>query len=118
MDYEFYRDIGSTPVAQCEISAFGDWLTSDLAANTAKIEQLMAIIDALQRAEKKAAVFTGNDYRLQFSQDEVEIAALFVGFADEDELPEGTEFEDPLIQGCGLDDFHRLLLAWQEFVLA
>lgn len=116
MDYQFYRDIGSTPIAKCEISAFGDWLTYDIGTDVEKILKLNAMVDSLMVKEKKHAEFVGADYRLHFNQDEVEITALFVGFADEDALPEGTEFEDPLLEGCGLDDFQHLLIAWQEFI--
>jgi uncharacterized protein len=116
MDYQFYRDLGSNPVAQCEVSAFGDWLTHDLADNRIKIEELIESVNLLQADLRQNIEITGKDYRLQLNQDEVEIAALFVGFADEDELPEGTEFEDPLIEGCGLEDFEHLLLAWRDFI--
>jgi uncharacterized protein YacL (UPF0231 family) len=116
MDYQFFRDEGSTPVASCEIAAFGDWLSHDIGNDKAKVAELIAIVDSLLRAEKKHVEFVSKDYRLQLNQDEVEIAALFVGFADEDALPEGTEFEDPMLEGCGLDDLQHLLLAWQEFI--
>ena len=116
MDYQFFRDTGSTPFAKCEVSAFGDWLTHDVGEDKHIIDTLLALVDSLQQLKQKEAEFVGKDYRLQLNQYEVEIAALFVGFADEDALPEGTEFEDPLLEGCGLDDFHHLILAWQDFI--
>lgn len=116
MDYQFYRDITDKAVAECEIEAFGDFLSHDLASNQTQISQLLNTIEQVENQHKKHDKFTGQDYCLHLNQDEVELQALFVGFADEDELPEGTEFEEPLLVGCGLEDFKHLLLAWQDFV--
>ena len=116
MDYQFYRDVTEKPLAECEIPAFGDFLSHDLASNHSQISELLKIIENVENQQKKHDKFTGRDYCLHLNQDEVELQALFVGFADEDELPEGTEFEEPLLEGCGLADFKQVLLAWQEFV--
>jgi hypothetical protein len=116
MDYQFYRDVTDKALAECEIEAFGDWLSHDLANNHSQITQLLDIIEQLENQQIKREKFRGKDYCLHLNQDEVELEALFVGFADEDALPEGTEFEEPLLVGCGLEDLKHLLLAWQEFV--
>lgn len=117
MDYQFYRDVTDKALAECEIEAFGDFLSHDIANNHTKISQLLTIIEQLESQQKKHHKFSGQDYCLHLNQDEVELEGLFVGFADVDELPEGTEFEEPLLVGCGLADFKHLLLAWQDFVL-
>ena len=117
MDYQFYRDITGKALAECEIEAFADWLSHDLAANQSQITQLLNIIERLENQQIKHEKFRGQDYCLHLNQDEVELEALFVGFADEEALPEGTEFEEPLLVGCGLEDLKHLLLAWQDFVL-
>lgn len=117
MDYQFYYDVSGMPRAECEITAFGDWLSYDLANQSAQIEQLLTVIQQLSQRQIKSSTFEGREYCLNLNQDEVELSTHFVAYSDDTEtLPEGTEIDETTDSGCGLEDLHGLLLAWQKFV--
>ncbi|WP_371196024.1 YacL family protein [Glaciecola sp. SC05] len=118
MDYKFYRDISGKAFAECEAEAatFGDWLSNELSSNADTVSTLLDVIEQLQSGRLSTHKAKGHDYTLILDQDEAELHS-HLGFWDEDtELPEGTELDQQIATGCGLQDLKELLIDWHEFI--
>ncbi|MFC4700674.1 YacL family protein [Glaciecola siphonariae] len=118
MDYKFYKDVSSNPVAECEseVSAFGDWLSSEIGTCRDTVLNLLKVIAQLQSGQLTSHKLKGNDYTLNLDTEEAELHT-HLGFYDEDiELPEGTELDQQTAVGCGLQDLKEMLEQWYAFI--
>ena len=121
MDYEFIREPDGSLKAYLSMGheAVGHWLNDEVGTNLALIEAVLADIDAVLRGVQEAVDRHGAVYTLHLGDEEAEVAANVVQFEFADDLePDMAYYDDEQIAGCGLADFQRLLLAWQEFVRA
>ena len=121
MDYQFSHDILGQSVATCDLEceAFGDWLSQDIAKDVAQITLLLNTVQKLQSKQLVSYQHNGKEYHLQFDNDEVELILNNNHIQDmtPSEDDESQELSDLHIQsGCGLADFQRLLIAWQQFI--
>ena len=121
MDYQFQHDILGQPVATCELEceSFGDWLSQEIGKDVRQISQLLNTIQQLQNNQLTSYQHNGKEYHLHFDKDEVELFLNNNHIQEMSALDKGEsqELTDLQIQsGCGLADFHFLLLAWQEFI--
>jgi uncharacterized protein YacL (UPF0231 family) len=119
MDYKFVRDITGAPLAECdaEASIFGDWLNNELGNKPEEVAVLLSIIDQLQASELRVYKVKGHDYTLILDTDEAELHTHLGHWDEETELPEGTELDQQIATGCGLEDLKELLLDWHEFIV-
>lgn len=117
MDYQFFWDTTEQPVAKCELDMelFGDWLTNDIGAQLEQIQLLLAAIEQLLNKQQATFNYTKGDYHLRLDADEAELTSRFSQVFEE-ELPEGTELDEHMACGCGLEDLHHLLINWRNFI--
>jgi uncharacterized protein len=116
MDYQFYRDVTGRPIAECELGHFGDWLSHEIGDDMQAIQGLLANIVQLESKQKRRVVVNGKDYDLVLDQDEAELQFKTMLWQEDDELPEGTELDENLQIGCGLEDIKQLIEAWLDFL--
>ncbi|MGL4205412.1 MAG: YacL family protein [Aeromonadaceae bacterium] len=119
MDYEFIREPDGRLKANLSMGheAVGHWLNDEVGTNLALIEAVLADIDAVLRGEQETVERHGAVYTLHLGDEEAEIAANVVQFEFADDLePDMAYYDDEQMAGCGLADFHSLLLAWLDFV--
>ncbi|OPX54460.1 hypothetical protein SAMN02745127_02773 [Oceanospirillum multiglobuliferum] len=123
MEYDFTRDKDGRLTAELSMGheAFGHWLNSEKNAGLPLLEEIEQTIAKLQSGEIREKQFVGTEYSLQLSQDEVEVRANHLFYADDyqnqEEQDEALSNDDEQsFAACGLDDFSALLSEWREFV--
>ncbi len=126
MGCHFQRNFSGQPEAQFSMDheAIGFWLTDEPGSNNQKLEHLLQVIDSLEKGQRWEYFDDGIDYRVHLTRDGVDISAALL--ESEPALPESFERCDMLAQldsydhesmsHCGLDDFKKSLLGWQEFL--
>lgn len=119
MDYEFSIDELGRPRAKFSMGAeaVGRWFSEELSDDLQVINQLVAIIEALEHGEINDYQQSGNEFQLRLTQNEIEVVALALDLGFDEELPEETNlYDEESYAGCGLLDFKQALLSWQSFV--
>ena len=119
MDYEFWFE-GSRPVARMddEQLLLGQWLTDEISDDLKHLRALITTVELLMEGGLRDYRWQGKNTLLQLNREEAEVIAHSV-FHDEDINleEENLSLQDYDQQaGCGLEDFHELLLAWKEFI--
>jgi uncharacterized protein len=121
MDYEFIKQVDGHLRVKLAMGheAFAHWLNDEIATNPALLNDILSDIERVQLGEVEMLTLHSGGYTLQLGDGEAEISANVVQFEFGDELePDMAYYDEEQIAGCGLEDFQRLLLAWQEFVKA
>jgi uncharacterized protein YacL (UPF0231 family) len=122
MEYEFIND-PITRYAKAKFSleheVFGPWIEVELGNNIDKLTQLLTAIEEAEKSPTIEQKIVGHEYTLTIEEKEVSIAAN-VSLNGAEALPEALAyddmgFDDQQVAGCGLEDFHQLLLAWARF---
>lgn len=119
MNYQFIRDQQGYPSAEFDMGSetLSRWFSEELGNDQSKIDALLGTIEQLHSKQIKAFVLRGSDIDLSLDPDEVEIRSRNLDIEAPDELPEGTQlYDQESISGCGLEDFVRVLHAWNDFV--
>lgn len=119
MDYEFSIDELGRPRAKFSMGAeaIGRWFSEELSDNRQVIDQLVAMVEALEHGHIIDYQQSGSEFQLRLTQDEIEVVALALDLDFDEDLPEETNlYDEELYAGCGLLDFKQALLAWQSFV--
>jgi uncharacterized protein YacL (UPF0231 family) len=119
MNYQFIRNQQGVPEAQFEMGGeiLSRWFSDELGNNQRMITQLLDVIGQLQSKQIKEFVLQGRDINLSLDCYEVEIKLKNIDADATDELPDGTQVYDlESISGCGLEDFEKVLKAWDDFV--
>lgn len=115
MDYEYRYNSQNQPVAEFSMGheAIGRWITDELGASSAKIQELLGVIEAIENTQLAQKTIFGRELTLSLSQEDVEITAAF---DTDEELPEDTNLsEDESTASCGLPDFKQAVEEWLEF---
>lgn len=119
MDYEFTKQADGRLRAKLAMGheAFGHWLNDAIATNLTLLADILRDVERVQQGEVEMLGLHSAGYTLQLGDGEAEISANVVQFEFGDELePDMAYYDDEQMSGCGLEDFQRLLLAWQDFV--
>ena len=119
MDYEFTKQADGRLRAKLAMGheAFGHWLNDAIASNLTLLADVLRDVERVQQGEVEMLTLHSAGYTLQLGDGEAEISANVVQFEFGDELePDMAYYDDEQMSGCGLEDFQRLLLAWQDFV--
>lgn len=126
MDYHFQRNFSGQPEAQFSMDheSIGYWLTDELGSNNQQLDHLLHVIDSLEKGLRWEYFDDGIDYRVHLTRDGVAISAaslesesaLPVSFEGCDVLAQLNYYDHESMSQCGLDDFKKLLLGWQEFL--
>jgi uncharacterized protein YacL (UPF0231 family) len=119
MNYQFFRTIEGKPSALFEMGneVFSQWFTEELGQNSVLLENLIGVINQLEKKQIHDFVFDGKDSRLILNQYEVEAKSKRLDIEAPDELPEGTELYDiESIAGSGLEDFKLVVNSWKAFI--
>ena len=118
MDYQFIKNEYDEPEAVFSSGheALGYYLTSELANQTSKIEDIQKAIGQIQSRKIQNFVSTGKAYILRIEDDDVRVSAVALEYDFDEELPESTELYDgEQTCECGLLDFSLVLEQWQIF---
>ncbi|WP_028471057.1 YacL family protein [Neptunomonas japonica] len=119
MDYEFSIDELGRPRAKFSMGAeaVGRWFSEELSDDLQQINQLIELVETLERDEISNYQQSGKEFQLRLNRNEIEVVALVLGLDIDEELPEDTNLYDvESYAGCGLPDFKQALLSWQSFV--
>jgi len=134
VEYDFYRTPDGLFEAEfsTEQEYFGHWLTHQLATDKTQIVELLNLIIQLKKQQIEEHKILGAEYTLYLNQDEVVIKtnakpvlkaddASLEDIADGDEDADSEQAEaelDPelLNNGCGIDDFEKVIKAWLAFI--
>jgi len=119
MDYEFTKQADGRLRVKLAMGheAFGHWLNDAIAMNLTLLADVLRDVERVQQGEVEMLTLHSAGYTLQLGDGEAEISANVVQFEFGDELePDMAYYDDEQMSGCGLEDFQRLLLAWQDFV--
>lgn len=119
MDYEFTKQADGRLRIKLAMGheAFGHWLNDAIATNLTLLADVLLDVERVQQGEVEMLTLHSAGYTLQLGDGEAEISANVVQFEFGDELePDMAYYDDEQMSGCGLEDFQRLLLAWQDFV--
>ena len=119
MDYEFTKQADGRSRVKLAMGheAFGHWLNDAIATNLTLLADVLLDVERVQQGEVEMLTLHSAGYTLQLGDGEAEISANVVQFEFGDELePDMAYYDDEQMSGCGLEDFQRLLLAWQDFV--
>ncbi len=119
MDYEFTKQADGRLRVKLAMGheAFGHWLNDTIATNLTLLADVLLDVERVQQGEVEMLTLHSAGYTLQLGDGEAEISANVVQFEFGDELePDMAYYDDEQMSGCGLEDFQRLLLAWQDFV--
>ena len=119
MDYEFTKQADGCLRVKLAMGheAFGHWLNDAIASNLTLLADILRDVERVQQGEVEMLTLHSAGYTLQLGDGEAEISANVVQFEFGDELePDMAYYDDEQMSGCGLEDFQRLLLAWQDFV--
>ena len=119
MDYEFTKQADGRLRVKLAMGheAFGHWLNDAIASNLTLLADILRDVERVQQGEVEMLTLHSAGYTLQLGDGEAEISANVVQFETGDELePDMAYYDDEQMSGCGLEDFQRLLLAWQDFV--
>ncbi len=124
MEFQFTLSVGGHPVASfdSETRLIGVWLTEEVGRNHNQLTELLKLIDELERGKHTEYRFEGSELGLYIDREEIEIYLLSARSREDGnimayDLPEGTEIDESAEgTGCGLADFKRILLSWQEFI--
>ena len=119
MDYEFTKQADGCLRVKLAMGheAFGHWLNDAIATNLTLLADVLLDVERVQQGEVEMLTLHSAGYTLQLGDGEAEISANVVQFEFGDELePDMAYYDDEQMSGCGLEDFQRLLLAWQDFV--
>lgn len=121
MDYDFTFDEYDKPIAEFSMGheAIGSWLSDELGANQQRIEEIIEILDQLANRRIQQRQIEGTEYQLRMNQEDIEVIALSLELAVDEELPEDTSlYDEESYAECGLEDFQQALISWQEFILS
>lgn len=119
MDYEFTKQADGRLRVKLAMGheAFGHWLNDAITTNLTLLADVLLDVERVQQGEVEMLTLHSAGYTLQLGDGEAEISANVVQFEFGDELePDMAYYDDEQMSGCGLEDFQRLLLAWQDFV--
>jgi len=119
MNYQFIRDVAGSPIAELEMGCetFSRWFSEEIGTDQNKIDQVLVAIVQLQNKQIRQFELRGKEINLSMDADEVEVRSTDLDYAEPEELPEGTElYDQESMAGCGLEDFTRVLKAWNDFV--
>jgi len=119
MDYEFIKQADGRLRVKLAMGheAFGHWLNDAITTNLTLLADVLRDVERVQQGEVEMLTLHSAGYTLQLGDGEAEISANVVQFEFGDELePDMAYYDDEQMSGCGLEDFQRLLLAWQDFV--
>lgn len=124
MDYEFWFE-GRKPVARLpmEQQAIGRWLTDEIGNNRQQINTLITNVEQLLAGGLSEYRWQGRETLLVLNRDEAEVIAHAL-LQDDDLSLDDSSLNEPELDlhdsdqrgGCGLEDFHALLHAWQAFI--
>ncbi|MGL4448480.1 YacL family protein [Shewanella sp.] len=121
MEYEFRRNSLTGTFLACfsmDHEVMGQWFTEELAADPAKIAQVLAKVAELQAGKRDAWQLIGADLTLELDREQARVYANVLGFEQEYELEEAMSLYDAESEAyCGLEDFEQALLSWQAFIL-
>ena len=119
MDYEFTKQADGRSRVKLAMGheAFGHWLNDAIGTNLTLLADILRDVERVQQGEVEMLSLHSAGYTLQLGDGEAEISANVVQFEFGDELESDMAYyDDEQMSGCGLEDFQRLLLAWQDFV--
>ena len=134
MEYDFYRTPDGLFEAEfsTEQEYFGHWLTYQLSTDKSQIVELLNTITQLKKRQLKDHKIVGAEYTLMLNQDEALIYtnakpvlkndpqnAEDLADDDSDEASATNDAEvspDLLENGCGIDDFEKVVQAWLNFI--
>lgn len=133
VEYDFYRTPDGYFEAEfsTEQEYFGHWLTYQLAADKTQIVELLNLITQLKKRQLNDHKITGSEYSLYLNQDEavIQTNASPLEKPELKEPEEAAEDEDTnqsdemgeldpesLKNGCGIDDFEKVIKAWLHFI--
>lgn len=121
MDFRFFYTERQLPCARLSMDheAFGHWLTDELANDTQRLKELLAVIKELEAGTKREYEWTGHDFLLRLTRDDAEVVALELlqEHTLEELQEEDMDFYDAESRSiCGLEDFRDLLIEWRDFL--
>lgn len=117
MDYELRRDLCGSYQATFSMGheAFGVWLTEEIGSNQELIDDLITKIDQLQSLQCMQHHHTGGEFILTMNPEGIEVRAARLDDVEDEAPEELNHYDQESHAGCGLDDFHQLLIAWRDF---
>ncbi|MFD2178767.1 YacL family protein [Veronia pacifica] len=123
MDYEFRRNtLDDSFHAELSMGheALGRWLVDELGTDSAAISKLLSAVEDVSQSEQDWNM-PGKEFHLTVNREEALIQANSV-LNSVDSEPENDsgedlrEYDDESISLCGLEDFVKLVTAWQDFI--
>lgn len=119
MEYQFTQEGANRPLAIFDMGneALARWFNEELNGDKIKISKLLDICNQLQHESLTEYCCIGSELDLLMNKYEVEVNSHILAAPVPEELPEGTDiYDNESFSGCGLEDFKKVLLSWQEFV--
>lgn len=124
MEYEFSRDSvrgGYHAKFSMEHEVFSPWLVEEVGNNAEQLEALFQSIAQIRQNKAQELTVEGREYLLTLNPMDVTVQ-LNASCGDPGEVNDNrVEDEisvnnDHFTAACGLDDFDRMLLSWQNFL--
>jgi uncharacterized protein YacL (UPF0231 family) len=128
MDYEFSRDLvkgGYHVKFSMEHEVFSPWLIDEVGNDSQQLKTLFQSIALIRACKAQELMVEGREYRLTLNLMDVIIelnaSCEGVGSANAnnaDPVGDGETVvnNDNFVAACGLDDFDRMLISWQNFL--
>ena len=119
MEYQFTKEGASRPLAIFDMGneALARWFNEELSGDKIQISKLLDVCSQLQYGSLNEYCCQGSELDLLMNKYEVEVNSHILSAPVPEELPEGTEiYDSESVSGCGLEDFKKVLISWQEFV--
>lgn len=101
-----------------EQQAFGIWLSDEIGDNLQLLTALITSVELLINGGLREYRWQGKESLLMLNREEAEVMSHSL-LQDEDialDDPDLDLHDSDMKGGCGLEDFHELLLAWKEFI--
>ncbi len=119
MEHEFWFE-GRKPIARLpmEQEALGAWLTDEIRDDMERLNALITTVESLLNGTTSDYRWHGKETLLTLTQQEAEVTSHSLLQDDDIALEdESLDLHDCDQQaGCGLEDFHELLLFWKDFI--
>ncbi|MFY9178670.1 MAG: YacL family protein [Venatoribacter sp.] len=121
MDYRFFFNERQIPQAELSMDheAIGTWLSEELGNNPEKLSEILTAINAILAQKQREYRWQGHEFLLLLDREDAQITALSLlqEYQLEELEDESLELYDAELRAqCGLEDFHELLLEWQDFI--
>jgi len=98
--------------------ALGRWLSEEIGTDPLRLNEVLVAIERLAAGTWHQWRLEGQELSLELSREEawIEANALRLPADPVTETQELTLYDQESVCGCGLEDFSKVLFAWQAFL--